>query len=200
MATAVKYKTINDFLDLPEDSRAELIDGQIVYKAMASGTHANIEGAISGLARSLFHKTKKKNGQGGWWILPEVSVHFRKFERILTPDITGWRREILPNCPTAYPVPDRPDWVCEVSHTTYKKDSTIVFETLQREGVSFYWIANTDTRNLQVFELVDGRYVMAQSLFEDDGWQKVRPFESVQMHMGMLFGADEPEDPDSDPE
>jgi Uma2 family endonuclease len=194
MSTAIKMKTLEDFLALHEDSRAELIDGQIVYKAMPSGRHASVEGAINRTIGQAYHRKSRKDGTGGWWILPEISIHYRRFERILTADLAGWRRESLIQCPTAYPVPDCPDWVCEVAHTTLKKDTTVVFETLQKEGVPFYWIANTENGHLQVFELIAGRYVMAQSFFQDDGYQRIKPFDAVELNVAMLFGADSPDD------
>ena len=163
---------------------------------MPGGKHATVEGAVQGLIRAEFHKKNKNDGSGGWWILPEISIHYFKFERILTADIAGWRRQSLPECPTAYPVSDRPDWICEVAHTTLKKDTTTVFETLEKEGVPFYWIANVENGQLQVFELINGRYAMVQSLFEDDGLQRIKPFDAAELNVAMLFGADAPDDDD----
>jgi Uma2 family endonuclease len=194
MSAAPKLKSLADLLTDVGTSRAELIDGQIVQKALPGGWHAAVEGAFLRLISQFAHKKKRKNGEGGWWILPEVSVHYRKTERVLTADLAGWRRDKVVDCPKEYPVGKCPDWVCEISHTTLKKDTTVVFETLLREGVPYYWIANVELENLQVFELVEGRYVLIHSLFKDDAWQRIKPFDSVELHMGMLFGEDDPND------
>jgi Uma2 family endonuclease len=184
-------KKLNQFLEFDDNLRAEFIDGQVVHKALPGGAHAIVEGAILRNISSVFHKKKKENGTGGWWILPEVSIRYYKLERILTADLAGWRRDEVPSCPKSYPVNDKPNWVCEVSHTTLKKDFTTVFETLQQEGVSFYWIANVENGQLQVFELIAGKYALIQSLFKDDGLQIIKPFENIEFNLGVLFGDDE---------
>jgi Uma2 family endonuclease len=194
MTAARKLATFDDFLAVPQDARAEWIDGEIVYKAQPGGEHASTEGAFLSQLRSVFHKKTKSSGEGGWWLLPEVSIHYRRTERVLTADIAGWKRSETPECPKGYPVVKIPNFVCEISHTTLKKDTTIVLNTLQADEVAHYWIANVEAKCLQVFELHAGKYALVQSLFHNDGWQRIQPFDAVQLHMGMLFGEDHPDD------
>jgi Uma2 family endonuclease len=88
-------------------------------------------------------------------------------------------------------VRQRPDWICEVSHTTWKKDTTTVLQTLQSEGVPYYWIADVDKMNLLVFELVGNQYALAQSLFPDSGRVRIKPFDAIELSVPVLFGAEE---------
>lgn len=193
MTAAPRLKTYADFMELPEGCRAELIDGQIVQKAQPGGLHARLSASVIGQLVPRFSRKTRSDGTGGWWILSEVTVRYRKTERILQPDIAGWRRDRVPECPKDYPVDVRPDWVCEVSHTTRKKDTTIVPETLAAEGVPHYWLLDVEAENLQVFELVaGGKYALVQSLFRDDGEVVIAPFGPATFKVGVLLG-DDPE-------
>lgn len=178
------------------EERAELIDGQVVYKALPGGRHGQIESSIDRAVGSLFHRKKRDDGRGGWWILTEVSIQYRKVSekgRRLTADLAGWKRERVPACPSAFPVEDRPDWICEVSHTTRKKDTTIVPETLAAEGVPWYWLLDVEAENLTVYELSESGFVLRKSLFREDGKVRIPPFEAVELSMPVLLG-DDPED------
>ncbi len=189
---ARKIATLADFMSLDPQAKAELIDGQIVYKMQPSGWHSRVSTCISSRVCSVFDRKPKGDGTGGWWVLSEVTVQYRKLERILQPDIAGWRRERTPVCPKEYPVQERPDWVCEVCVSTRKKDTTIVPETLAAEGVPYYWFVDAENDHLQVFELNSGKYSLIQSLFRDDGKVKIKPFDAIEFHMGEFFG-DDPE-------
>ena len=39
------------------------------------------------------------DGPGGWWILDEPEIHLST--NVVVPDLAGWRRELIPNLPTA---------------------------------------------------------------------------------------------------
>ncbi len=192
---ARKIKTLQDYLLLPEDSRAELIDGEIYYKALPSAEHSDVESKIDRLLGHNFHKKfKESDGTGGWWILSEVSIHYPRSERILTADIAGWKRTNTPEKPKGYPVKNKPDWICEVCQSTKKKDTTIVPQTLAAEGVEWYWLMDLKEENLQVWRLNSNKkYEVTQSLFKDDGKQRIFPFDSIEIEMAYLFGDELPE-------
>ena len=191
MEPAKRLLSIEDLIALPGDARAELIDGEIVQKALPGGKHADIEGAILGELRKPFHRRSRNDGTGGWWIMPDVTIHYQASNRALIADIAGWRRETTAEKPKDYPVRLRPDWICEVSHSTWKKDTTTVLQTLQSEGVAYYWIADVEKSNLLVFELVGNQYALAQSLFPDSGTVRIKPFEAIELNVRVLFGEDE---------
>ena len=185
---AKKLLTISDFIKFPQNSRAELIDGEIIHKALPSGRHADIQLQIGSCIRTAFHKKKKPNEPSGWWIASEVSIYYSKLERILTADLAGWLRSRVSEKPISYPIYERPDWVCEVSISTLKKDTTVVFETLQTQGVPYYWIVNEASEQLMVYELINDRYSLIQSLFREDGSVRIKPFDAVEINMGVIFG------------
>ena len=178
--------------------KAELVDGNIVYKAQAGWSHSAVHAAVIAVLRSRFHGKPKRTGGGGWWILTDASIQFRNVSesgRILRPDLAGWKRERVPTRPDQdYPVALRPDWACEVTHTTLRKDTTVVPETLAAEGVPHYWRLDVPSENLQVFELVQGKYALIRSLFREDSLVVIPPFENVALDVGLLLGDDEPDD------
>ena len=181
--------SLDEFRQLSDSERAELIDGEVFHKALPSGRHADVMMNISG---ELYQKFYRGNGgPGGWWIMPEVSIRYASFGtpgRILTADIAGWKRENTPEKPSEYPVESRPDWVCEVCISTYKKDSTVVPETLSREGVAFYWLVDVMHECINVYELKDLGYFKVQQIFADDGDIAIKPFDQVKFNSKILLG------------
>ena len=192
MSSALKYKTLYDFEQLPEDSRAELIDGEFYDKMMPGGEHSSAESNILTLIKNMFHKRfNEGDGTGGWWILSEVSVYYQSLERILTPDIVGWKRVNTPEKPKGYPVKSKPDWVCEVCHSTKRKDTTIVPQTLAAEGVEWYWLLDLKEESLQVWRLnKDKKFEVVHYLYKNDGKQRIMPFFAIEIEIAYLFGDD----------
>jgi Uma2 family endonuclease len=160
---------------------------------MPGGKHGKLASRVVSRVETVFDRKSRSDGTGGWWILSDVSVHYRKMERVLEPDIAGWRRDRISTSPSEFPVPDRPDWVCEICHTTRKKDTTIVPETMAAEGVPFYWLLDVEHENLQVFELVEPsrKYALVRSLFRNDGNVRIPPFDAVTFNINVLLGDDE---------
>jgi Uma2 family endonuclease len=190
MTVAHKLFTLEDFLRIENPEGAELIDGRIVYKTMSGGAHASKNTTVAHLIFQNFRRPKSKDGRGGWWIQQDVSVYFPKLERVLAPDIVGWRREIYPTEPKSYPVHDIPNWVCEICHSTHKKDTTTVPETLAAHGVEYYWLVYVESENLQIFQLKDKHYSLIGSYFREDILEHLPPFDSVELNVGVLLGND----------
>lgn len=187
---------VESLLSAPEDARLELIDGEIVQKALPGMEHGDVERAITTELSSRFQGRRRDDGTGGWWFATEVSIHYRSFGdtggRVLTADIAGWRRDKHPDKPRGFPVEVCPDWVCEVSHTTYKKDTTIVPETLAREGVEWYWLADIEHQCILIHKLVDGEFRIVQRAFRGDGQLRLEPFGAAALDINVLLG-DDPE-------
>ena len=174
-----------------------MIDGQIVPKALPGGAHSSVESGILRGISTRFHRTKRNDGSGGWWILTEISVLYKNMSemgRILTADIAGWKRDRVPTRPSEYPVKETPDWVCEVCHTTRKKDTTIVPETLAAEGVEWYWLADVEDELLTIFHLENGKYSVVKTWPKDAGKARLPPFEAVELSLPELFGEDPEEE------
>ena len=194
MGAAKKY-TIEDWKKIP-DKKAELVDGQILYALPTGAGHGRIHTSIQILVGSFFKRTSGGRFPGGWWILDAVSILFKSTERILEPDISGWLRETTPQEPTGCPIETPPDWVCEICVTTKRKDTTIVPETLAKDGVRWYWLMDVEAKNLLVFSLGDNKkYSLEMSIFPEDGKKRIPPFDAIELPCHVLFGAD-PDDDD----
>jgi len=109
----------------------------------------------------------------------------------LIADIAGWKKENYPEPPKGYPITVKPDFVCEICVTTWRKDTTVVFKTLEMEGVSFYWLLDVERQNLIVYEMVKGRYTIAHNLFPESGLQRIKPFVDIELNVSALLGQQE---------
>jgi Uma2 family endonuclease len=109
-------------LVLPDDVRAEVIDGEVVEKATPTFEHGDAQGAIVATFRPVFHRRSGGDPPGGWWIATELEVELAPHE-VYRPDVVGWRRSRVPERPTGRPVRILPDWVCEIlSASTARHD------------------------------------------------------------------------------
>jgi Uma2 family endonuclease len=183
-------KTIADWLALPDDHRFELIDGELVEKAMPAFDHGLAQSNTAGALRGPFHRRPGgPKGPGGWWIVTEVDVLLDG--RIFRPDIAGWRRERVPVPPPERPVGIRPDWICEiVSDSNRTTDAVTKLRRYHQAGAPHYWILDQIDRTLTVHRHTADGYLVA--LRADDS-ERVRaePFEAIELCVAVLLGADE---------
>ncbi|MCA2961245.1 MAG: Uma2 family endonuclease [Silvanigrellales bacterium] len=190
-AGAKKYATVDDLVGLADNACVDLINGEIQPRFEPSYEH---ESAILATASDLllrFNRTQRPDGTGGWWINANVHVEFGY--DVLCPDILGWRRHRVPQRPSGFPVRIRPDWVCEVTVSTLRKDTVDVPRILHAAEVPWYWRIDLPSANVLVFEWTDKGYVLKQSLFREDGKVRIPPFEATQLEIGVLLG-DDPSD------
>ena len=131
-----------DLLALPEDERFhEIIDGELIRKAMPSGKHGKAQGAVNGVLWRPFNRRSGGRHPGGWWLLPEVEILLG--DEAYRPDLAGWRRERMPEVPDEFPISLRPDWVCEVlSPNNSRNDCVRKLRTYHRSEVGHYWIVD----------------------------------------------------------
>ncbi|MDO9018769.1 MAG: Uma2 family endonuclease [Deltaproteobacteria bacterium] len=95
-------------------------------------------------------------GGAGWWI--EVEAEVRLGERLVVPDLAGWRVERVPALPEENPLTIVPDWCCEVlSRNTARDDRTVKLPLHAAQGVAWVWLVDPDLRALEVYETVAGR-------------------------------------------
>jgi Uma2 family endonuclease len=185
-----KPATLEDFLAIPDGERFhELIDGEIIRKASPSGEHGNAQGGVVGALRGPFQRGPGRGGPGGWWIFTEVEVRPASGD-IVRPDISGWRRERVPNRPTGFPIEHRPSWVCEVvSPAKPGHDRVTKVRLYHREHIEHYWIVDPRDESLSVMRWSADGYITV--LVAGRG-EKVRPepFEAIELEVGTLFGDD----------
>lgn len=191
-AAPLRLATAGDLAALPADVRAEVIRGEIIEKATPSGEHSDAQGGLLVQVRGPFHRRPGGGQPGGWWILPELEIELEAHE-VYRPDIAGFRRERVPECPRGSPVQVRPDWVCEVlSPSNASQDLVKKLRVYQRCGIPHYWIVDPTHETLTVLRWTAEGYLAALTAGKGDRVFP-EPFEAIELHVGVLFGDEEEE-------
>jgi Uma2 family endonuclease len=178
--------------DLELLERSEVVSGSVQEKAAPSGEHGRSQAALTSLLHRRFHRRGGDRHPGGWWILTEVEVELETHE-VYLPDLTGWRRDRVPECPRGRPVRIRPDWVCEVlSPSTAARDQVIKQATFFRSGVPYYWIVDPEREVLIVQRREAAGYLVLVTAGRSDS-VRAEPFAAIELAVGLLFG-DDPDD------
>ncbi|EIC19631.1 Uma2 family endonuclease [Thiorhodovibrio frisius] len=179
---ALKLDTLNDLL-LSPDERVELINGEVVPRAMARFAHGR---AKNRMALSLGPFDSGDESGGGWWFATEISVAYEAHE-CPTHDLAGWRRERLPQPPDGV-IELPPDWVCEiVSPGNDKKDTVILPLLLKRHQVPDYWLIWPEQRLLMAYRLLGGDWRVMATL-EGSERARIPPFEAIELDLDAVFG------------
>lgn len=190
-AAAKQSATVDDYLALPEHSRAELIRGALVEREMTGPRHGR---ALLRLGASVGRRFDRRPGgrwPGGWWIVSDVAVRFG--DEVLRPDLAGWQRDRCADFPTARPAALRPDWVCEIlSPSNARVDRVEKLRTYHRSGVPHYWLIDPEEQTLTVLRYAQAGYVVVLAATAQEVVQ-AEPFEAMRFPVADLF-ADEPSD------
>lgn len=186
--------TIADWLALPAEDRFELIDGEMVQKALPDVPHSIAQAGVIVELGQRFNRRGGGNNPGGWWICPELDI--RLGQQGFRPDVSGWRRERVPVMPKERPVSVRPDWICEVlSESNSSMDTVKKLRRYHQAGIPHYWIVDPATETLLVHRYLPDGYqnVLAAAKGET---VRAEPFEAIELRVGLFFGQD-PDDPES---
>lgn len=157
-----KYYTVEDYYDMPEDIRAELIEGQIVYMAAPSTQHQRI--AIR-LESTIFSYINAKGGKCEILHAP-YSVQLREEDdTVVEPDIVV---VCDPDKITARGCVGAPDWIIEiVSPSNPKHDYITKLSLYDNAGVREYWIIDAEQNKIHVYDMQDNRLVLKDYTFQD---------------------------------
>jgi Uma2 family endonuclease len=181
-----KLATYEDLLALPEGSRGEVLGGELVTAPAPLPQHSNVQGAARRFLGGPFHDDHGRGGPGGWWIFAEVDIALGTND-IVRPDLSGWRRQRLPQPGKIRPIEVVPDWVCEVvSPTSAARDRVTKRKLYARCGVPFYWLIDPEARVLEALALRDGVWVET-GVFDDSATARIVPFEAIDLEVGRLF-------------
>lgn len=190
--TAARKYTVDDLLALGEDTRCELIHGEIVSKDASGVAHVRAEVSLATWAHRRFGGRVSGRWPGGWYILPEVHVVYEPHQ-VFCHDIAGYRRERLDPPPEGWIEGIRPDWVCEVlSRGHAKRDLVDKFAVLHAAGVPDYWVIDRDARILFMYQHASTGYVMRT--VGDNAAIRARPFDGVELRTAVIFGDEDDED------
>ena len=154
--------TTEDIYNLPEGTRAELIDGQIYYMAPPSRKHQRVVGK---LFTAISQYIESKGGSCEPYIAPFAVFLNENNKNYVEPDISV----ICDNGK----LDDRgcngaPDWVIEiVSQSSQRMDYLTKLFKYRTAGVREYWIVNPMKRTVLVY-LFGENEDSTQYLFEDE--------------------------------
>lgn len=157
-----KVYTEDDYYAIPEDVRAELIDGQIYYQAAPSRAHQEILMEISGTVRDYL---KSKNGPCKVYPAPFAVKLKENRKTIVEPDISViCNRGKLTDkgCNGA------PDWIVEiVSPSNSSHDYIRKLNLYADAGVREYWIVNPMEQTVFVYHLEKDSFKVQSYTFQD---------------------------------
>jgi Uma2 family endonuclease len=188
---AKKLATVEDLLArIATDERAELIEGEIVYKASPSSEHG-FSAVRIGQILAPFDRKGGGGGQppGGWWIGADIHVIYEGRANGFLHDLVGWRRDRHSEKPKGRRVTAKPDWVCEILSTNRSNDLVTKRLVLHEHRVEYFWLVDTDAQMVSVLKWSDKGYTIIADAAHG---QKARlePFADIEIDVSVLLGGD----------
>jgi Uma2 family endonuclease len=186
--------TIEEWLAIPEERRAELIHGRLVYQAMPGPAHGRAQTGVASFVRGPYdRRAGSGGGPGGWWISSEVDMEIAGPG--CRPDVLGWRRDRHPRMPQPDQrgvVIDVPDWIAEVlSPSTAHVDLGPKRRAYHRAGVAHYWIVDPQNGTLTVLRWTEEDYLVVLAAGREDT-VNAAPFEEIAIEVGQMLGEEAP--------
>ena len=138
--------TIKDIYNLPEGTRAELIDGQIYYMAPPNRIHQEIAGT---LYRKIANYIESKEGSCKVYIAPFAVFLNENDTNYVEPDISVICDK---NKLTDKGCTGAPDWIIEiVSPGSRRMDYSIKLFKYRSAGVREYWIVDPAKNRIMIW-------------------------------------------------
>ncbi len=155
--------TEEDYYNLPENVRAELIDGQIYYMTAPSRVHQEI---VSFLHLEIGDHLRSKKGPCKVYPAPFAVKLFSEDDRnVVEPDIS-----VIcdPNKLTDRGCTGAPDWIVEIiSPTTSSHDYIRKLNLYADAGVKEYWIVDPLSKKIFVYYLEQEDFKADAYTFQD---------------------------------
>jgi Uma2 family endonuclease len=173
--------TYEDYLAMPDDGRRyEILDGEVAVTATPVTLHQRIVGNLYWVLRGHVHSRRL-----GQVYLAPITVILAN-TTVVEPDL------VYVDNARASLVGERgingaPSLLIEVlSPSTAANDRGPKFQLYARYGVPWYWIADTDARVLEGFELADGAYRLVARL-QGEGSVALPPFPDLTLVVDELW-------------
>ena len=146
--------TEDDYYNLPENVRAELIDGQIYYMSAPSKIHQEI---LMFLSKTIANYIDSKKGPCKVYPAPFAVKLFEDDNRtVVEPDISVICN---PNKLTDRGCTGAPDWIVEITSPSNSSHDYIRKLNLYADaGVREYWIVNPMNQSMYVYFLEDDKF------------------------------------------
>ncbi len=179
-----KPATYEDVLAAPEHLVAEIVDDELYLSPRPASPHAVATTTLTGELITEFGYGRAGN-RGGWVILAEPELH--AVGQIMVPDLAGWRRERMPEVPSAAYFTLAPDWLCEVvSPSTGALDRAKKMPHYARAGVGHVWLVDPTPKTLEIYRL-DGGGWRLEATHEGDTLVNAPPFDVVPLDLALLW-------------
>ena len=169
---------------LPENVVGEIIAGEL-YVSPRPRTRHGWAAFQLGYELGSLTRGPGRGGPGGWVFLPEQELHFDG--DVLVPDLSGWRRERLPEIPDVVGITIAPDWLCEVlSPSTEALDRNRKMAVYARERIGHVWLVDPRSRTLEVYRLEEGAWKKL-GVHTGEVTVHAEPFEVLPVELGSLW-------------
>ncbi len=158
---------------LPEGMTGEILEDAVVRTMSRPGKrHRRAAGAcldaLSGANANL-------RGTG-WWIEVETEIRFPQ-DRLVVPDLAGWRVDRVPELPDENPLAILPDWCCEIlSPRTARDDKRLKLPLFARSEVPWSWLVDPTLRLVEIYQTVHGLPTLVTTA-QDDDYRVLPPFD-----------------------
>lgn len=157
-----KFYTEDDYYNLPEDVRAELIDGQFYNMSAPNRIHQTILMELSGTIRDYL---KSKSGTCRVYPAPFAVKLMENRKTIVEPDISvicDKSKLTDRGCTGA------PDWIIEiVSPSNSSHDYILKLNLYANAGVREYWIVDPYKERIFVYRLEQEHFEVETYTFHD---------------------------------
>ena len=157
-----KLYTEDDYYNLPEDVRAELIDGQIYSQAAPSRIHQRI---LSEIHTVINNYIKGKKGFCQVYPAPFAVNLCQDDHTIVEPDISGRcdRNKLTDKGCTG-----APDWIIEItSPSNSEHDYILKLNLYKAAGVREYWIVDPKKETILVYCFKENAFDIQHYTFHD---------------------------------
>jgi Uma2 family endonuclease len=150
---------------LPEHLTGEILEPGVIRTMSRPGRPHSI--AYSQCYRSL-GGVDRHSGGSGWWIEQEPAIRLRE-ERLVIPDLAGWRVERCPEFPADNPITLLPDWCCEVlSPSSIRDDRGLKLPLYARCGIPWIWLIDPAAYLVEVYDTDRGHPRLIATAKEDE--------------------------------
>lgn len=152
-----------DYYAIPEEVRAELIDGQIYYQAAPSRIHQEILMYVSNIIANYINR---KSGSCKVYPAPFAVKLQKDRKAIVEPDISViCDRDKL----TEEGCTGAPDWIIEIiSPSNSSHDYIRKLNLYADAGVREYWIVNPMKQTVLVYHLEETKFEVNTYTFQDN--------------------------------
>ncbi len=151
---------------LPEGVTGEILEPGFIR---AMGRPGSAHRFAAGQVGEVLRRWNRNFGGSGWWIEVEAELRLPG-DRLVVPDLAGWRVEDDRTFLHVNPVLRIPDWCCEVlSHeSTARDDRRLKLPLCASVGIGHVWLVDPEERLVECYETRDGVPALVASAKEQE--------------------------------